>query len=230
MPQNNEDDGYGWHALLTAAFGRDLAPKPFRVFDRRGRSTQLLAYAQADAAVLRARAADFADPKVMVALVIDTLDKQTDACLRRREAAPIFGAAAADRADDRDSDRAKKPRARRLFRCEARRCARTHYGSRRPYISIGFAIDLMALVPIAEGLRLHGLESLDVVRRGSDLGMVRERSSAFLAMRSRLPVRSALLMQTDSVHCLLGGSDAIAPSAMECCCFLRRRRECLSDV
>jgi len=43
-PRDNEDDGYGWHALLTAAFGRDLAPKPFRIFARRGRPTQLLAY------------------------------------------------------------------------------------------------------------------------------------------------------------------------------------------
>ncbi len=51
-PRDNADDGYGWHALLTAAFGRDLAPKPFRIFARRGRPTQLLAYVQADAAAL----------------------------------------------------------------------------------------------------------------------------------------------------------------------------------
>jgi CRISPR system Cascade subunit CasE len=72
-PRDQEDEGYGWHALFTAAFGRDLAPKPFRVLARRGRSTQVLAYAQADAAALRARAFDFADPKVMAALGVDTL-------------------------------------------------------------------------------------------------------------------------------------------------------------
>ena len=72
-PRDREDEGYGWHALLTAAFGRDLAPKPFRVLTRRGRPTQVLAYGKTDAAALRARASDFADPKVMVALGVDTL-------------------------------------------------------------------------------------------------------------------------------------------------------------
>jgi CRISPR system Cascade subunit CasE len=28
------DDGYGWHALVAAAFG-DLAPKPFRLIEAR---------------------------------------------------------------------------------------------------------------------------------------------------------------------------------------------------
>jgi CRISPR system Cascade subunit CasE len=72
-PRDREDEGYGWHALLTAAFGRDLAPKPFRVLARRGRPTQVLAYGKTDAAALRARASDFADPKVMAALGIETL-------------------------------------------------------------------------------------------------------------------------------------------------------------
>src|SRR5580658_4720062 len=67
-PRDQEDEGYGWHALFTAAFGRDLAPKPFRVLTRRGRSTQVLAYAQVDAAALRACGSDFADPKLMAAL------------------------------------------------------------------------------------------------------------------------------------------------------------------
>jgi CRISPR system Cascade subunit CasE len=73
MARDNEDDGYGWHALLTAAFGRDLAPKPFRVFARRGRPTHLLAYAQADATTLKARAIDFADPVVIEALGVKSM-------------------------------------------------------------------------------------------------------------------------------------------------------------
>jgi CRISPR system Cascade subunit CasE len=72
-PGGNDDDGYGWHALLVAAFGKDAAPKPFRAFARRGRSTQLLAYANAEAAALQARAAEFADPKAMAALGVDAL-------------------------------------------------------------------------------------------------------------------------------------------------------------
>ena len=51
-PRNQDDDGYAWHALLAAAFGPALAPKPFRLLARRGRPAQLLAYAAQDAAAL----------------------------------------------------------------------------------------------------------------------------------------------------------------------------------
>ena len=43
-PRDQDDDGYAWHALLTAVFGRSLAPKPYRVMARRGRAPHLLAY------------------------------------------------------------------------------------------------------------------------------------------------------------------------------------------
>src|SRR5689334_3814292 len=72
-PPEGADDGYAWHALLAAAFG-PLAPKPFRVFVRRGRPLHLLAYADADAAKLVAQALEFADPVVFRALQIETLE------------------------------------------------------------------------------------------------------------------------------------------------------------
>jgi CRISPR system Cascade subunit CasE len=75
-PAAEDDDGYGWHALLVAAFGKDMAPKPFRLLARRGRAPQLLAYAQADAVALRARAGEFADPKAIIALGVETLDSK----------------------------------------------------------------------------------------------------------------------------------------------------------
>lgn len=67
------DDGYGWHALLTAAFG-DLAPKPFRLFDRPGPPVQLLAYTPHDPSALVARARLNASPAVYGAVAIDALD------------------------------------------------------------------------------------------------------------------------------------------------------------
>jgi CRISPR system Cascade subunit CasE len=169
MPQNNEDDGYGWHALLTAAFGRDLAPKPFRVFDRRGRSTQLLAYAQADAAVLRARAADFADPKVMVALGVDSLTSKP---------MPVFvggrrlGFSARLRPTvrtDRDGDRAKSRELDVFFAAKLAAAPGQTLDKTTVYIDwVRNRLD--GAGADTESLRLHGLESLDVVRRGLDRG------------------------------------------------------------
>lgn len=68
LPREDEDGSYRWHALLTAAFGAQLAPKPFRVLVRRGRPIQLLAYSTADPAALDAALRDFADPVVLEAL------------------------------------------------------------------------------------------------------------------------------------------------------------------
>lgn len=67
------DDGYGWHALLAAAFG-DLAPKPFRVIERPGRPVQLLAYTPHDPSALIDQARISAAPTVYRALAIDALD------------------------------------------------------------------------------------------------------------------------------------------------------------
>jgi CRISPR system Cascade subunit CasE len=66
------DDGYGWHALLAAAFG-DLAPKPFRLLERPGRPSQLLGYASADPSDLVDHARLHARPAVYQALSIDKL-------------------------------------------------------------------------------------------------------------------------------------------------------------
>ena len=65
------DDGYGWHALLCAVFGKANAPKPFRILARRGRPVELLAYSPLSANELIARAANCADPKAYTALRVD---------------------------------------------------------------------------------------------------------------------------------------------------------------
>jgi CRISPR system Cascade subunit CasE len=66
------DDGYGWHAILAAAFG-ELAPKPFRVIETPGRPSQLLAYTTNDPAELVGHARCHAVPAVFRALGIDTI-------------------------------------------------------------------------------------------------------------------------------------------------------------
>lgn len=67
------DDGYGWHALLAAAFG-DLAPKPFRVMEQRGRPLQLLGYTPHDPSSLVGHARIGATPAVYRALAINSLE------------------------------------------------------------------------------------------------------------------------------------------------------------
>lgn len=66
-PRRDEEDGYGWHALLSAVFGKDHAPKPFRLLHRRGRPPQLLAYTQDAPAGLEEAARAFADPLALAA-------------------------------------------------------------------------------------------------------------------------------------------------------------------
>lgn len=66
------DDGYGWHALLTACFG-ELAPKPFRVVERAAGAFQVLAYSRAAAEALREHATTFATPAATTALALDRL-------------------------------------------------------------------------------------------------------------------------------------------------------------
>jgi len=68
LPRTQDDGGYAWHAILSAAFGRERAPKPFRILARRGRDPQVLAYAETEAAVLQRAAEDFADPVAFAAL------------------------------------------------------------------------------------------------------------------------------------------------------------------
>lgn len=69
------DDGYGWHALLAAAFG-EYAPKPFRIVERPGRPVQFLAYTDRTKAELLERAVSFATPDVYTALGIDRMDEK----------------------------------------------------------------------------------------------------------------------------------------------------------
>lgn len=68
-----DDGGYGWHALLAAAFGAQ-APAPFRVIERSGRPPYLLAYSTVPPEDLRTHAALYADPTVTAALHLDALD------------------------------------------------------------------------------------------------------------------------------------------------------------
>jgi len=62
-PYGDEDIGYGVHAWLKAAFGRD-APKPFRVFVNKGRAPRVLAYSAYRAEVLGECLGGLADPCV----------------------------------------------------------------------------------------------------------------------------------------------------------------------
>lgn len=56
--------GYGLHAWLKAAFG-ELAPKPWRLLVDNHRPPRILGYASHDAAELRKRILEFAEPSVL---------------------------------------------------------------------------------------------------------------------------------------------------------------------
>jgi CRISPR system Cascade subunit CasE len=166
-PRDREDEGYSWHALLTAAFGRDLAPKPFRVLARRGRPTQVLAYGTTDVAALRARASDFADPKAMAALGVDTLASKLMPTFIEGRRLGFSSRLRPTVRTDREGNRARS--------CEldvfvAAKLAATPgqvpdkatvYAewTRKKLDQSGVDI---------ESLRIDGLESSDVVRRGGD--------------------------------------------------------------
>jgi CRISPR system Cascade subunit CasE len=166
-PRDQEDEGYGWHALFTAAFGRDLAPKPFRVLARRGRSTQVLTYAQADAAALRARAFDFADPKVMAALGVDTLaSKLMPTFVEGRR----LGFSARLRPTVRTDREGNRARSRELDVFVAAKLGVTP-GQVLDKASVyaEWARNRLDQAGVdVESLRIDGLESSDVVRRGRD--------------------------------------------------------------
>jgi CRISPR system Cascade subunit CasE len=72
LSHRGADEGYGWHAILRAAFG-DWAPKPFRLVQHPRRPLQLLGYTTADEASLRSHAAAFADPSVTAAVNLKSL-------------------------------------------------------------------------------------------------------------------------------------------------------------
>jgi CRISPR system Cascade subunit CasE len=167
VPRDQDDDGYGWHALFTAAFGRDLAPKPFRVLTRRGRSAQVLAYAQTDAATLRARAFDYADPKVMAALAVDTLaSKPMPAFVEGRR----LGFSARLRPTVRTDREGNRARSRELDVFVAAKLAATPgQALDKASVYAEWARTKLSQAGVdVERLRIDGLESSDVVRRGRD--------------------------------------------------------------
>jgi len=73
VTRRGHDDGYGWHALLAAAFG-ELAPQPFRLVEAKRRGAQLLAYALSTPAALREHATSFAEPAAVAALNLAEFD------------------------------------------------------------------------------------------------------------------------------------------------------------
>ena len=80
MSRNAFDPGFAMHCLLTESFGRDLAPKPFRIIiprDRgRGNGT-FYGYSTSTAGELRDAAQAFACPLQSRALPADSIDSKT---------------------------------------------------------------------------------------------------------------------------------------------------------
>ncbi len=72
LGRRGADEGYGWHAILKAAFGQH-APKPFRLIERPRHPLQLLGYTAADETELRDHASAFTDPTVAAALNVEGL-------------------------------------------------------------------------------------------------------------------------------------------------------------
>ena len=162
IANSEADDGYGWHALLCAAFGKADAPKPFRILARRGRSAQLLAYSPLAGAELIAHAADFADPKAFAALGVDELaSKPMPPFSQGRRLGFSLRARPVVRAD-RDGDRAKTREIDAYVHARAK-------GDMRDKVAI--YLDwvrerLAAGGAEVEALRVDGLESVKVMRRG----------------------------------------------------------------
>jgi len=157
------DDGYGWHALLCAAFGKADAPKPFRLIARRGRPAQLLAYSPLASNELIARAAAFADPKAYAALGVDKLaSKPMPAFSQGRRLGFSLLARPVVRTD-RNGDRAK------IREIDAYVHARDGGDTRdRAAIYVDWARDrLTAGGAEVEAVRIDGLESVKVMRRGA---------------------------------------------------------------
>lgn len=162
-PRDDCDDGYVWHALLCAAFGKGEAPKPFRLLSRRGRPAQLLAYSQTSGEDLAALAQSYADPKAFSALGVETLAGKAmpDFSAGRRlgfsiKLRPVVRA-------DRDGDRRKTREIDVLVHARESGDQREKEEiyldwTRRRLEAVGVEI---------EALRLDGLEGVNVARRGA---------------------------------------------------------------
>ncbi len=159
----NVDHGYGWHALLCAAFGKADAPKPFRVIARRGRPAQLLAYSPLASVELAERAAAFADPKAYLALGVGELASKpmplfSKGCrlgfsLRAR---PVVRS-------DRNGDRARSREIDAYVHARANGDAREMAEIYLDWIGR----KLQAGGAEIDALRLDGLDSVTVVRRAA---------------------------------------------------------------
>ena len=80
ISRNAFDPGFAMHCLLTESFGRDLAPKPFRVIIPRDRNRQsgiLYGYAECDAGELRDATQTFACPLQAKVLPSSSIDSKT---------------------------------------------------------------------------------------------------------------------------------------------------------
>ena len=157
------DDGYGWHALLCAVFGKAEAPRPFRIIARRSRPTQLLAYSPRADAELIAHAAAFADPKAYAALGVDELaSKPMPSFSQGRRLGFSLYARPVVRAD-RDGDRARTREIDAFVHARAKGDART-----KAAIYLDWVRDRLAVGGAeAESLRVNGLESVKVMRRSA---------------------------------------------------------------
>ena len=80
ISRNAFDPGFAMHCLLTESFGRDLAPKPFRVIiprDRNQKCGTFYAYSGSTADELLDAAAAFADPLQSKILPPSSIDGKT---------------------------------------------------------------------------------------------------------------------------------------------------------
>lgn len=165
LPRESEDDGYAWHALLAATFGKTLAPRPFRVLSRRGRPLQLLAYSCTDVAKLTAHAADFADPKAIAALALSTLaSKPMPQFVEGRR----LGFSVRLRPTIRRDRDGRRDRVCEIDAYVAARDTTPDAALDRASIYRAWAQERLAAAG-ADVLRLHivGLDSVNVVRRGT---------------------------------------------------------------
>ncbi|MYC31760.1 MAG: type I-E CRISPR-associated protein Cas6/Cse3/CasE [Chloroflexi bacterium] len=72
-----QDPDHAMHCLLVESFGKDLAPKPFRVMTPRGgRNGCLYGYARSDADALRAEAGICADPLQAAIIPADRIESK----------------------------------------------------------------------------------------------------------------------------------------------------------
>ena len=184
ISRNAFDPGFAMHCLLTESFGRDLAPKPFRVIiprDRNRAHGTFYAYSGSTADELREAAAAFADPLQSKIISSSTMDNKTmpnswrtgqrlgfEALIR-----PVVRCG-------RGSDRPGKERD--AFQSEAERHPKGEMPRSREQVYRGWLFDRLALrgarleearlrsfqrVRVVRKLRKHASEGPDAVMQGT---------------------------------------------------------------